>query len=133
MIAYTIGRFFGLSIPEIRQGLAHVSITQNRTEWLTAGNGAAILSDVYNANPTAMGLVLDTFKNLPTKGRRIAVLADMLELGKDSLNMHAQMSEHIDPEKFAMIFLYGEQMHALKEDLNQNIRNYLCSILKRKE
>lgn len=119
LIAYTIGRFFGLSIPEIRQGLAHVSITQNRTEWLTAGNGAAILSDVYNANPTAMGLVLDTFKNLPTKGRRIAVLADMLELGKESLNMHAQMSEHIDPEKFAMIFLYGEQMHALKEELNQ--------------
>ena len=56
----------------------------------------------------------------------------MLELGKESLNMHAQMSEHIDPEKFAMIFLYGEQMHALKEELNQKYPNYLCSILKKK-
>ncbi len=81
LIAYTVGRFFGLSIAEIRQGLANVSMTQNRTEWLTAGNGASILSDVYNANPTAMGLVLDAFVKLPTEGRRIAVLADMLELG----------------------------------------------------
>ena len=128
LIAYTIGRFFGLSIPEIRQGLAHVSITQNRTEWLTAGNGAAILSDVYNANPTAMGLVLDTFKNLPTKGRRIAVLADMLELGKESLNMHAQMSEHIDlkeelNQKYPQlpVFYFEKEKNKLIDAVKQNL------------
>lgn len=117
LIAYTVGRFFGLSIEEIRQGFATVAITQNRTEWLTAGNGAAILSDVYNANPTAMGLVLETFQKLPTNGRRFAVLADMLELGPDSPTMHAQMSEHIDPDKFAGIFLYGSQMENLRNAL----------------
>lgn len=117
LIAYTIGRFFDLSIEEIRQGLATVAITQNRTEWLTAGNGAAILSDVYNANPTAMGLVLETFQNLPTNGHRFAVLADMLELGPDSPTMHAQMNEHIDPDKFTGIFLYGSQMKHLRDAL----------------
>ncbi|WP_165004219.1 MULTISPECIES: UDP-N-acetylmuramoyl-tripeptide--D-alanyl-D-alanine ligase [unclassified Enterococcus] len=117
LIAYTIGRFFEVSIPEIRHGLANVSVTQNRTEWLQAGNGASILSDVYNANPTAMGLVLDTFANLPTDGRRLAVLADMLELGEDSLQMHAAMAEHIDPDKFSIVFLYGSQMKALRDTL----------------
>lgn len=119
LIAYTVGRFFGLSIEEIRLGLANVAVTQNRTEWLTAGNGASILSDVYNANPTAMGLVLDTFGQLPSEGRRIAVLADMLELGPDSLQMHASMSEHIKPDKYAVVFLYGQQMRALKEALEK--------------
>ncbi len=117
LIAYTVGRFFGLSIEEIRLGLSQVSVTQNRTEWLKAGNGASILSDVYNANPTAMGLVLDTFGQLPSEGRRMAVLADMLELGPDSLQMHARMSEHIDPSEYARVFLYGAQMRALKEAL----------------
>lgn len=119
LIAYTIGRFFGLSIEEIRLGLANVAVTQNRTEWLTASNGASILSDVYNANPTAMGLVLDTFGQLPSEGRRIAVLADMLELGPDSLQMHASMSEHIKPDEYAVVFLYGQQMRALKEALEK--------------
>ncbi|MFV0560236.1 MAG: UDP-N-acetylmuramoyl-tripeptide--D-alanyl-D-alanine ligase [Enterococcus sp.] len=120
LIAYTIGQFFGLSIEEIQTGLATATLTQNRTQWLQAGNGAAILSDVYNANPTAMGLVLDTFRKLPTDGRRIAVLADMLELGPDSLNMHAQMSEHIDDKTYQAIYLYGEQMRALKQALEEN-------------
>ncbi|MBF8807303.1 MAG: UDP-N-acetylmuramoyl-tripeptide--D-alanyl-D-alanine ligase [Enterococcus lacertideformus] len=119
LIAYTIGRFFGLSTEEIRCGLATVSMTQNRTEWLTAGNGASILSDVYNANPTAMGLVLDTFAKLSTKGRRLAVLADMLELGEDSLQMHAQMAEHINSLDYSVVFLYGSQMRVLKKELEE--------------
>ncbi|MGX7174163.1 UDP-N-acetylmuramoyl-tripeptide--D-alanyl-D-alanine ligase [Enterococcus ratti] len=117
LIAYAVGRFFALSSQEIRLGLATVSVTQNRTEWLSAGNGASILSDVYNANPTAMGLVLDTFAKLPTKGRRMAVLADMLELGGEASQMHEKMAEHIKPKDYAVVFLYGPQMRVLKEAL----------------
>src|SRR5699024_7064220 len=58
LIAYGIGQAFGLTTAEIRQGLATVTLTKNRTQWLTATNGAQVLSDVYNANPTAMALVL---------------------------------------------------------------------------
>lgn len=119
LIAYAVGQFFGLPTEAIRLGLASVTVTQNRTEWLSAGNGAGILSDVYNANPTAMGLVLDTFANLPTKGRRLAVLADMLELGPDALKMHASMAEHLDPADFTGVYLYGPQMKALYEKLNE--------------
>ncbi|MEG2645137.1 MAG: UDP-N-acetylmuramoyl-tripeptide--D-alanyl-D-alanine ligase, partial [Enterococcus sp.] len=69
LIALAIGRWYGLDNEEIFQGLAYVQVTQNRTQWLKAKNGADILSDVYNANPTAMALVLDTFAKLPTEGR----------------------------------------------------------------
>ena len=65
--------------------MATAELTKNRTEWLKATNGAEILSDVYNANPTAMGLVLDSFSKMSKVGKRIAVLGDMLELGPDSL------------------------------------------------
>mgnify|MGYP005980557597 FL=1 len=93
-------------------------MTKNRTQWLKAANGTDILSDVYNANPTAMGLVLDSFRKLSLKGRRIAVLADMLELGPDSAKMHAGMAEHLD-ETFDFIFLYGSEMAALKAALSK--------------
>ncbi|MBO0411138.1 UDP-N-acetylmuramoyl-tripeptide--D-alanyl-D-alanine ligase [Enterococcus hulanensis] len=114
LIAMAIGRWFEVSTEEIFQGLAYVQVTQNRTQWLKASNGADILSDVYNANPTAMGLVLDTFAKLPTEGRRLAVLADMLELGADSYSLHASMAEHINNKDFQEIYLYGDEMKGLK-------------------
>ena len=114
LIAMAIGRWFGLGTDEIFQGLAYVQVTQNRTQWLKAGNGADILSDVYNANPTAMGLVLDTFAKLPTEGRRLAVLADMLELGEESYALHASMVDHINDQGFQEIYLYGEEIKGLK-------------------
>uniref|UniRef100_UPI00403F017B UDP-N-acetylmuramoyl-tripeptide--D-alanyl-D- alanine ligase n=1 Tax=Candidatus Enterococcus willemsii TaxID=1857215 RepID=UPI00403F017B len=116
LIAYGFGRYFGLTNEEIVRGLATFQLTKNRTQWLKASNGADVLSDVYNANPTAMGLVLDSFGRLELAGRRLAVLADMLELGPDSKQMHAQMAEHIG-NQYDAIFLYGSEMASLNKAL----------------
>lgn len=118
LIAYGIGCYFGLSMEQIKNGLAQVELTKNRTQWLQAKNGAKLLSDVYNANPTAMRLVLESFGRLTLPGRRIAVLADMLELGPDSSAMHASMAEAI-VGFYDFVFLYGEQMQALANRLTE--------------
>lgn len=118
LIAYGFGRYFGLEIPAIRQGLANFSLTKNRTQWLDTPNQVRILSDVYNANPTAMGLVLDSFGKLKTKGRKLAVLGDMLELGPDSKAMHRSMVDHITAD-YDVIFLYGQEMTALFHALTE--------------
>ena len=118
LIAYGIGRYFGLSMEQIKNGLAQVELTKNRTQWLQAKNGAKLLSDVYNANPTAMRLVLESFGRLTLPGRRIAVLADMLELGPDSSAMHASMAEAI-VGFYDFVYLYGEQMQALANRLTE--------------
>ncbi|WP_248625650.1 UDP-N-acetylmuramoyl-tripeptide--D-alanyl-D-alanine ligase [Enterococcus cecorum] len=118
LIAYGVGRYLGLSREQIKNGLAQVELTKNRTQWLQAKNGAKLLSDVYNANPTAMHLVLESFGRLTLPGRRIAVLADMLELGPDSLAMHASMAEAIVGH-YDFVYLYGEQMQALANRLTE--------------
>lgn len=118
LIAYGIGRYFGLSMEQIKNGLAQVELTKNRTQWLQAKNRAKLLSDVYNANPTAMRLVLESFGRLTLPGRRIAVLADMLELGPDSSAMHASMAEAI-VGFYDFVYLYGEQMQALANRLTE--------------
>lgn len=117
LIAYGIGQWFGLTDEEIRQGLANFQLTQNRTQWLRAKNGADILSDVYNANPTAMSLVLDTFSALPRAGAKKIVLGDMLSLGKDSAKMHQKMAQHINSGNIQEVFLFGSEIKALAEIL----------------
>lgn len=118
LIAYGFGRYFGMETAAIRQGLATFSLTKNRTQWLAGANQVRILSDVYNANPTAMGLVLDSFGKLKTSGRKLAVLGDMLELGPDSKAMHRSMANHITAD-YDVIFLYGQEMTALFHALTE--------------
>ncbi|MEZ7551273.1 UDP-N-acetylmuramoyl-tripeptide--D-alanyl-D-alanine ligase [Streptococcus sp. 20925_1_22] len=105
----------GVSEAAIAQALSELELTRNRTEWKKAGNGADILSDVYNANPTAMRLILETFSTIPANpgGRKLAVLADMKELGADSKSMHGSMITSLNPEIVTDLFLYGQDMEAL--------------------
>ena len=105
----------GVSEEAIAQAFSELELTRNRTEWKKAGNGADILSDVYNANPTAMRLILETFSTIPANpgGRKLAVLADMKELGSDSKSMHGSMITSLNPEIVTDLFLYGQDMEAL--------------------
>ena len=105
----------GVSEAAIAQAFSELELTRNRTEWKKAGNGADILSDVYNANPTAMRLILETFSTIPANpgGRKLAVLADTKELGADSKSMHGSMITSLNPEIVTDLFLYGQDMEAL--------------------
>lgn len=115
MIAAYVALQEGVSEADIAQAFSELELTRNRTEWKKAANGADILSDVYNANPTAMRLILETFSTIPANpgGRKLAVLADMKELGADSKSMHGSMITSLNPEIVTDLFLYGQDMEAL--------------------
>lgn len=121
LIALLIGRFFNVPVSKMKNGLATFDLTKNRTEWLKTQDGIDILSDVYNANPTAMKLVLDTFSALKLEGRKFVVLGDMLELGELSSQMHESVAEHISPKKIDQVYLYGEQMESLYNLLHERM------------
>ncbi len=113
LAAILVGRRFHVKPEAMRDALAHFKATHNRTEWLKGDAGESILSDVYNSNPTAVRAVLHDFVKVPTKGRRIAVLGDMLELGTASHDLHAGLADALDPDQVNCVYLYGPEMHAL--------------------
>ena len=117
MLAAYVGLHYGLTEAEINIALKEVELTRNRTEWKKSKNGADLLSDVYNANPTAMRLILETFQAIPKNenGRKIAVLADMLELGPTAAQLHKEVLKSIDFTKIDKVYLYGEMMKNLAD------------------
>jgi UDP-N-acetylmuramoyl-tripeptide--D-alanyl-D-alanine ligase len=53
----------------------------------------------------------------PTKGRRIAVLGDMLEMGTDGAKHHAALARDIENARVDLVFANGPQMRALWDKL----------------
>lgn len=57
-------------------------------------NNIHVVDDSYNSNPKALEAVLKGLENLPSQ-RKIAVLGDMLELGKDEVDFHIQAGRQV--------------------------------------
>ncbi|TAL37420.1 MAG: UDP-N-acetylmuramoylalanyl-D-glutamyl-2,6-diaminopimelate--D-alanyl-D-alanine ligase [Alphaproteobacteria bacterium] len=74
-----------------------------------------IIDESYNANPASMLAALKVFELVQPapEGRRIAVLGDMLELGKDGPRLHAELANPLLKAKTELLFCCGPQMDAL--------------------
>lgn len=121
MVAAYVGKLLAISDDDIVEALENIELTRNRTEWKKAANGADILSDVYNANPTAMRLILETFSKIPANsgGKKIAVLADMKELGRQSIDLHNQMILSLSPDVLDTVIFYGQDIEGLAQLASQ--------------
>lgn len=87
---------------------------------LNVGGGKALLIDEsYNANPASMRAALDVLgqASVGRRGRRIAVLGDMLELGPDAAELHRGLAEAIAAARIDLVYCAGPLMHELWEAL----------------
>lgn len=92
LLAVSAGRAFGLSLEETAAGLAGTPLTKARLQ-IKEINGVQFLDDSYNANPESMKAALQTLVELDTDGKRIAVLGEMRELGKETQRGHEEVGE----------------------------------------
>lgn len=85
-----IGLIFGVNLVKISEALKNYRSAGSRMELLPGVKYTYIIDDSYNASPLSMHAALDTLKGLPGK-RKIAVLGDMLEIGKYTLEAHERL------------------------------------------
>lgn len=87
--AYIMGRIFGMEPKDISARLADFSFPQSRLNSVSFNN-VQFVDDTYNSNPLSLKQALDTIANIRTKGRKIFVMGDMLELGGSKEWFHSQ-------------------------------------------
>jgi UDP-N-acetylmuramoyl-tripeptide--D-alanyl-D-alanine ligase len=85
---------------------------------------ALLIDESYNANPASMRAALGVLGQAPIgkRGRRIAVLGDMLELGPDARELHRALAETILAAKVDLVFCAGPLMRELWEVLPAAVR-----------
>jgi UDP-N-acetylmuramoyl-tripeptide--D-alanyl-D-alanine ligase len=83
------------------------------------GGTALLIDESYNANPASMGAAFALLgqAEIGPRGRRIAVLGDMLELGARGADLHRELREPVQVSGVDLVFCCGPLMRALWEAL----------------
>ncbi|MFC5651687.1 UDP-N-acetylmuramoyl-tripeptide--D-alanyl-D-alanine ligase [Paenibacillus solisilvae] len=108
LAAVGAAKWFGVPDEQILEGLNSLQLTGMRIEPLRAYNGAMVLNDAYNANPTAVRAAVDLVAQLTGYRRRWLVLGDMRELGPREAVLHSEIGAYITPDKAEAVLTFGE-------------------------
>lgn len=95
-----------------------------RTMLSVPGGKALLIDESYNANPASMRAAIALLGGAPVgkRGRRIAVLGDMLELGPAGAELHRALADTIETAEIDLVFCSGPLMRALWEALPSRAR-----------
>lgn len=92
LAAAAVAEEFGVGLDEVEAALAAGSSAPHRMVAIEALGGATVIDDTYNASPESVVAALTFLAETPVgRGRRLAVLGDMLELGPDEERLHRQV------------------------------------------
>lgn len=111
LAAAGVGVALGLPLADIARGLGTVRPVKGRCVWHERG-GVRILDDSYNANPVSVAAALDTLAAERARGRLVAVLGDMLELGAIADAAHREVGRRAAALGVAALLGIGPRMRA---------------------
>ena len=107
--AAVVGILSGLSLVEIKKGLEKLQPQPHRMNLMTGPKQSLILDDTYNSSPVAVIMALETLRSLAPKSKAIAVLGDMLELGKYEKTGHREVADKAAEVNIDYLITLGER------------------------
>ncbi len=94
LAAAAVAHHLGIDSTTIAETATTLKAASHRGEVVSLGQGITLLDDCYNSNPTAVEAAV-TALGLSARGRRVAFLGDMLELGPTGPELHRQTGEKV--------------------------------------
>ncbi|TSC67611.1 MAG: hypothetical protein CEO19_134 [Parcubacteria group bacterium Gr01-1014_73] len=88
LAALAVAHSQNIDLSKAAKMMENLTMPPGRMKILKGIKNSLIIDDSYNSSPVALEKALLTLKNLEKIGRKIAVLGDMLELGKYSADEH---------------------------------------------
>ncbi len=118
LAALAVGQTVGLNLVDMGESLSTYESPPGRLKLIKGEKRSFILDDTYNSSPLALMAALDTLRDLPAK-RKIAVLGDMLELGKYTIEVHKSMAKYIIDAGVDIVFAVGPRARFVAEGLRE--------------
>jgi len=107
LAAVAVGQVLGMSMQNITTGLTKFRPVAMRSR-IKSIEGLTIIEDCYNANPASMKAAVTLLQELGQGTRTIAVVGDMLELGKNARAMHRDVGAYIADHAVSFLIVCGD-------------------------
>ena len=104
----------GASLAAVRRGLDKARPYAMRMQ-VANWRGVGVINDAYNANPASMMAALRTLAEMSCRGKKIAVLGDMFELGRQSRKEHWKLGRSVASAQVQQLYLLGKQANAVRQ------------------
>jgi UDP-N-acetylmuramoyl-tripeptide--D-alanyl-D-alanine ligase len=110
LTAIAVAKELKIDRQEIKRGLEAVKPLFGRSEIIRGQ--VTIIKDCYNANPDSVAKALEFLQALAWKGRKVAVLGSMLELGGESEHAHKKLGKLVADLNLDSVFFLGKEAKA---------------------
>lgn len=103
--AMAVGTVFNMSLTDSAEALKTHNPPAGRMRIIEGTMKTTIIDDTYNSSPVACEHAILTLSELKVKGRKLAILGDMLELGQFSVREHERIGELLSSKVDILITL----------------------------
>ncbi len=136
LIATIIAKYLNIDDQEIKSSLGSITKLPGRLNVIKGKKSTTIIDDTYNANPESIKFALDFLEKYKSKGRKIAVLGDMLELGKMEIKYHREIGK-LAKKKSDILILTGPKFNEVLSDAwfinSEKTAEYLLKNMKKND
>lgn len=119
IVGIAVGQFYKVPIEKIQEALQQINIIQMHFQFLTAKTGFTIINDAWNASPSSMKAAIETLQTLNAYKKKMIVIEDMLELGKNAETYHREIGKILNEESIQYVFTYGELAKIVAEEASK--------------
>lgn len=117
--AILVGMHQGINLVEIIEALQDHVAPPGRSHILEGVKHTTIIDDTYNSSPDALKAALLTLGEMETQGKKYAVLGDMMELGKHTIEAHEKAGKTA-AESANILFAVGQRARFIAESAEEN-------------
>lgn len=119
LASYAVGIILNESFSDIKKGISSFKLTENRLEYKKTKNGALLIDDTYNASLDSIKSSLEILRKEHGK-RKIAVIGDILELGKYSESIHLEVGRELYNSNLDLVITIGTETKYVDDYLKNN-------------
>lgn len=106
LIAIAVGLQLGIDIDKCITGVKHFELTKNRSDIIMLKDNIKVIDGSYNANAESMKSSIDVLAKYPQ--RKIAILADMLEMGEFEKSIHEEIGAYVAFKNIDLLLCVGK-------------------------
>lgn len=119
LVAYAVGKILNIESNNIINAISNFRLSPHRLERKISKSGLTIIDDTYNANQDSMINALSLLSKVKNK-RKIAILADILELGNYTQEIHENIGKTITSNSLDILITVGNDVQYITKKAKEN-------------